>query len=267
MTGLILPLSLPSTRSSTSSARSTTSVCGIFLVADDDVGGGDALQGEMAVRIELDADHAALADDGAGALDDVALHVVVAVGDHGAVQAEQHAVDRHGGPQLSQNLVAHELVVGPVGGARRAGGEAAALHQREALRGGAPAADEQRCRAHARGIGGVLAGPVEHAFLVGREARRQGREGIGLGGERGGEQAHGALRAGPPVKHLSRAPGRGRHAHRPWFDPRNKSEGRQAQHCGGGDPNAWPAENKEAPPKRGPRTSERYPLRLLRRPL
>ncbi len=166
----------------------------VFLVADDDVGGAHALQRHVAVRIELDADHAVLADDGACPLDDVALHVVVAVGDHGAVQSEQHAVDRQGGLQLAQDLVAHELVVGPVGGAGRAGGEAAALDQREPLGGGTPAGDEQRGRAHARGIGGVLAGSEEHAFLVGGEAGRQGREGVGLGGERGGEQAHGALR-------------------------------------------------------------------------
>jgi hypothetical protein len=45
--------------------------------------------------VELDADHAFGPDDRAGAFDDVAFDVVVAVGHHGAVQAEQQPVDRH----------------------------------------------------------------------------------------------------------------------------------------------------------------------------
>ena len=55
---------------------------------------------------------------------------------------------------------------------------------------GARPADEQRRRAHARRVGRVLAGAEEDRFAVALEAGRQGREGVGLGGERGGEQAH-----------------------------------------------------------------------------
>ena len=121
----------------------------------------DALQRQMAVRVELDADDAFRPDDGAHALDDVAFDVVVAVRDHGAVQAEQHAVDRQRRLELGQDLVAHGLVVGAVGGAGRAGGEAAALDQREASALARAAADEQRRGAHAR--------------RVGRDARRAGR--------------------------------------------------------------------------------------------
>lgn len=51
----------------------------------------------MAVGVVLDPDRHARADDLAHPADDVALAVVVAVGDHRAVQAEQDAVDRHGG--------------------------------------------------------------------------------------------------------------------------------------------------------------------------
>ena len=98
-----------------------------------------ALEREVAVRVQLDADHAACAHDGPHAADDVALHVGVAVGDHGAVQAEQDAVERHRGPALVEDLVAHGFVVAAVGGAGGAGGEAAALDQFEPVpRGPAP---------------------------------------------------------------------------------------------------------------------------------
>ena len=144
-----------------------------FLVEDDDVGQLHALQRQVAVRVELDADHAVRADDGARALDHVALGVVVAVRHHRAVQAQQHAIERQRGLELGQDLVAHELVVGAVGGAGGAGGEAAALDQGEVLGGGTAARDEERRGAHARRVGGVFAGAVEHGFLVSVEAGRQ----------------------------------------------------------------------------------------------
>ncbi len=120
---------------------------------------GDALQREMAVRVELDADHAFRADNGAGALDDVAFDVVVAVRHHGAMQAEQQPVDRQGRLELVEDLVAHGLVVGAVGRAGGTGGKAAAFDQFEAFRFGARATDEQRRGAHARRIGRMLARP------------------------------------------------------------------------------------------------------------
>ena len=46
-------------------------------------------------------------DDGAHALHDVAFDVVIAVGDHGTVQAEHHAVERQRRLELAQDLVAH----------------------------------------------------------------------------------------------------------------------------------------------------------------
>ena len=142
------------------------------------------------MRIELDADHALRPDDLPHALDDVALDVVVAVRHHGAVQAEQHPVDRHGGLELPENLVAHELVIAPVGRPGGAGGKAAALDEREPV-GGRAARDEERRGAHARRVEGMLAGAQEHRFLVGGEAGRQRRESVGLGGKGGGEEAHG----------------------------------------------------------------------------
>ena len=111
-----------------------------------------ALHREMAVRVELDADHAFRPDDGARPLDDVAFDVVVAVRHHGAVQAEQQPVDRQRRLELAQDLVAHDLVVGAVGRAGGAGGKAAALDQLEAFRLGARArrrtAARCTCAAH-----------------------------------------------------------------------------------------------------------------------
>jgi hypothetical protein len=46
------------------------------------------------MRVELDADRHGRADDGADMFDDVAFAIVIAMRDHGAVQAEQHAIDR-----------------------------------------------------------------------------------------------------------------------------------------------------------------------------
>ena len=143
------------------------------------------------MRVELHADDAARADDRAHALDHVAFDVVVAVRDHRAVQAEQHAVQRQRGTHLAQDFVAHEFIVRAVGGAGRAGGEAAPLDQGEAFRRGAPAGDEQRGGAHARRVVRVLAGAVEHAFLVGGEGGRQRREGVGLGGDGGANRRMG----------------------------------------------------------------------------
>ena len=161
-----------------------------FLVEHDDVGARHALQRQMAVRIELDADHAFGADDRPRPLDDVAFDVVVAVRHHGAVQAEQQAVDRQRRLELAQDLVAHELVVGAVGRAGGAGGKAAALDQLEAFlprrapgrRTTAPCTCAAR-RPDARPAAGT---PIPIVL----EAGRQRREGVGLGRERGGEQAH-----------------------------------------------------------------------------
>src|SRR6266851_6640439 len=144
----------------------------------------------MAMRVELDADHRLGPDQRPHALDDVAFDVVIAMRYHGAVQAEKDAVDRQRRLELLQYLVAHELVIGAVGRSRRTRRKAAALYQGEILRLGAVAGDVERRRAHQRRLVGMLAGAQEDAFLIGFDAGRQRREGVGLGGDGGGEQAH-----------------------------------------------------------------------------
>ena len=65
-----------------------------FLVEDGDVGAADALQREVAMRIQLHPDDAGRSDEGAHAGDDIAFNIIVAVRDHRTVQAEQNAVER-----------------------------------------------------------------------------------------------------------------------------------------------------------------------------
>ncbi len=82
----------------------------VFLEQDDDVGAAHALFGEMAVRVELDADDGFRPDDRAHPRDQVAFAVIIAMRHHGAVQAEQHPVDRHRGTKLIENFIAHAFV-------------------------------------------------------------------------------------------------------------------------------------------------------------
>lgn len=86
------------------------------------------------MRVEFHADDAIRTHNGTEALKDVAFHIVVAVGDHRAVQSEQHAIQRQCRFELRQHLIAHEFIVGAVGGAGRTSGKAASFDQREAFR-------------------------------------------------------------------------------------------------------------------------------------
>ena len=153
------------------------------------------------MRVQLHPDHAALAHDGTDALDDVAFYIVVAMRHHCAVQAQQDAVQRHGGAALFQDFVAHRLVVALVGGAGGAGGEAASLDQGEPLCRGAAARHEQRRGAHQGRLRRVLAGAEIDAFLVCCERGRERGEGVAFSGQRGGENAHAVPLPPAPAQH------------------------------------------------------------------
>ena len=84
----------------------------VFLVEDDGVCEPHPLLGQVAMRIEFDADRHLRPDQSADMLEDVALAIVIAMRHHRAVQAEQHAVDRQGRLELPEDLVAHLLVIG-----------------------------------------------------------------------------------------------------------------------------------------------------------
>ena len=66
----------------------------------------------MAVRIEGCADNGSGADDPADLRQKVALAIVEALGDHGPVQAQQHAIHRQGVAQLADDFVA-QVNIGP----------------------------------------------------------------------------------------------------------------------------------------------------------
>ena len=109
-----------STMVTTSSPRSTKSVCGYSLNRTMTSANAHLRLGQVAMRIELDADHAVRADQRAHALEQVALAVVIAERDHGAVQSEHDAVERQGGLDLARGSCrasAHRprVVAGPPG--------------------------------------------------------------------------------------------------------------------------------------------------------
>ena len=64
----------------------------------------------MAMRVELDANDAIRADEGADALEQVTFAIIVAECDHGAVQSEHDAIERQRGFDLGKDRVAHPLI-------------------------------------------------------------------------------------------------------------------------------------------------------------
>ena len=166
---------------------------GKLLVEDDDIAQRHSLHRQMTMRIELHSDHAVRPDDRPHPLGDIAFDVIIAVSHHGAVEAEEDAVERQGGFDLGEDFIAHGFVVGAVGGPRGGSGEAGAFDEGEALDGGAAAGDPERGGAHQGRRAGVFARAEEDALLVGFDRGRQGGEGVGFGGQRAGEDAHGSL--------------------------------------------------------------------------
>ena len=73
----------------------------------------DHLRRDVAVQVQLDPDRCGRSDDLADPRDDIGFAVVVAVGDHGAVQTEQDDVDRHRGFEGRQQLVSQAFVHRP----------------------------------------------------------------------------------------------------------------------------------------------------------
>lgn len=75
-----------------------------------DIAGRDAFRGQVAVRIEFRCDHHFRPHDGADTLQQIAFAIVIALRDHGAVQAEDHRIDRQCGLELIEYLVAQRLI-------------------------------------------------------------------------------------------------------------------------------------------------------------
>jgi hypothetical protein len=146
------------------------------------------------------------ADDRAHLLQQVALAVVVAVGDHRAVQAEHDHVDGQRLLQVVEQLGAQRLVAGARGRAARLRAGDEALDEVPALvlaaqprRPERPGEIEHPVRMRAR--------RVVAAIAEGGHAGGHRREGVGFGGDAAGEDAHGGCSKvrGPPSPRAERA--------------------------------------------------------------
>ena len=122
-------------------------------------------------------------------LDEIAFAIVIPIGHHGAVEAEQHAVDRKRRLELREDAVAHHLVIGLAASAGRLRPETGALDQGKAVGGGALAGDVKRRRRVLRRVRMLARRIGEGGFEIG-VGGRDGREGVRLGSERGSEDAH-----------------------------------------------------------------------------
>ena len=83
------------------------------------------------MRIELDANDAIRADEGADALEQVTFAIIVAESDHGTVQSEHDTIERQRGFDLGEDRVAHPLIGSGRGRAARLCCETRAFDQRK----------------------------------------------------------------------------------------------------------------------------------------
>ena len=168
-----------------------------FLVEHRDVERLRHFLREMAVRVELGRDQHFWSDDRPRTLQQVAFAVVVTVRDHRAVQAEDRGIEGQRVPELLQDLVAQRLVGLAVDQPARCGRGGRALDQRPARGLRAAPGGNDRARDHGRPVR-VLARTRQELLAKALEVERQGRIGVDLGGERGGEhRGHGkSLRFG-----------------------------------------------------------------------
>jgi hypothetical protein len=158
----------------------------IFLEQDQHGGVAQGALADVAMQVELNAHRHIGANDLAHVREQVAFAVVVAFGHHGAVHGQQHGVDRHGGFQIGNDLVAKGLVDLFYGFAGRLGEGAEALDHLPALGLGATAPDRKRRTEH-RHILAVARLAIEAGLLEELMSGRDGGEGVGLGAQARGE--------------------------------------------------------------------------------
>lgn len=82
----------------------------IGLVEDDEVGDVEQALVDMGMQIEFEADADVGSDLLTHAGDEVGLAVVVAGGNHGAMEEHQHCIDRAGSRQVGEDAVTHGFV-------------------------------------------------------------------------------------------------------------------------------------------------------------
>jgi len=121
-----------------------------LLEGDNDIGRLHHLIGQMAMHIEFGANHASIANNGACVRDQIAFAIVVAVRDHRSVHAEQHDIERHGGPDLVEDFIAQPLIGGLADKACRLRPRGRSLDQRETVGLCAATRGDERCRTQGR---------------------------------------------------------------------------------------------------------------------
>ena len=159
---------------------------GIFLEQDKNSGVAKGAVADIAMEVELDPDRDVGADDLADMGQHVAFAVVIALGDHRAVHAQEYRIDRHGRLEVRHDLVAERLVDLLHRLAGRHGEGAEALDDLPALGFAALPPDRERCAEH-RHVLAVAALAIEAGVLEELVAGGNGGEGVGFGAETGGE--------------------------------------------------------------------------------
>ena len=114
--------------------------------------------------VEFDPDDRILPSDGAGLGEQVAFAIVVALGDHGAMQAEEHYVDRHRSAELTEDFVPQPLISFPGNQAGRLGPGGRPLDQGEPLLAGAFAGRDEGRGTESGGLGMLARWGVKCVF-------------------------------------------------------------------------------------------------------
>ena len=160
-----------------------------FEEGGHDIETGDAQHRQMAMRVEFGGDQHIRPDQGPNLRQQVAFGIVIALGNHRAMQAEHYGIDRHRRPQLVEDLVAQHLIgaaLDETGGLRPAG---STFDDGKAFR-ARPAPQDRHDRGAERRRFRMLARPGIERRLEGVQIRRNGGECVGFGRKRRGENAH-----------------------------------------------------------------------------
>ena len=161
---------------------------GVFLEADQEGGLFHHQVGQKTMRVQKPADHR-IGRGGAQVGHQVALAIVIAVGDHRAVQSQQDDVGPARGPEVVDDLVAKAFVDRFHGQSGGLGMGRQGFNHVPAQTLGIVAPDMQRAGpVHRRVFGGVSV--MDRAIFKAEHPGGQRRKGIGFGAETGNEQFH-----------------------------------------------------------------------------
>lgn len=160
---------------------------GIFLVGYQRGGIVDHRLGGVAMQVQFGANYHLRPDQGADMGQQVAFAIVIAIGHHGAMQVQQHHVHRHRGPQPGHQFVSQGLIDLAHRGAGRLRRGRQALDHLMPLGFCQLAPFMQRAGEEMRQVAGGIA--PECPLGEGGFAGWQRREGVGLGGQAGDEDA------------------------------------------------------------------------------